>query len=87
MRPHCGGTAQTCRTWPEQNQAKPGLYIPLHAPHHCRSACEGTHAGAMQRCPLGTSQWSDLGGVTSSVQETTPAWMGRKVSRVALHPS
>lgn len=45
MRPHCGGTAQT---WPEQSQAKPGLHIPLQAPHHClcthRSAHKGTQA-------------------------------------------
>lgn len=52
MWPHCGGTAQTCRTWPEQNQAKPGLHIPLQASHHClftcRSAHKGTHDVVMQ---------------------------------------
>lgn len=45
MWPHCSGTAQTCRTWPEQNQAKAGLHIPLHAPHHCLFTCRAAHKG------------------------------------------
>lgn len=87
MRPHRGGTAETCRTWPDQNQAKPGLHIPLHAPHHCLHAKAPTLWLCRQRCTWGTSRWSDLGGATSSVQKTNPAWMGGKKSPVALHPS
>lgn len=84
MRPHRGGTAETCRTWPDQNQAKPGLHIPLHAPHHCPVHVQV----CMQRLPRCGYADRDVpgeppGGVTLVRQppvfrkQTQPGWVGK----------
>lgn len=85
-----------CSDMQDMTRKKPGQTWPAH-PAPCSSPLPGSHAGlhtkapmlwlCRQRHPWGSSQGSDLGGVTSSVQETTPAWMSGKASQVAPHPS
>lgn len=86
--PTCGHTVvallRPCRTWPDQNQAKPGLHIPLHAPHHCPVHVQV----CIQRLPRCDYADRDVpgeppGGVTLVGQppvfrkQTQPGWVGK----------